>query len=157
MAHHWKNTVWVTLWIVFHFKSRCCCRPVRMKMNKDLIAWRDLAWRNWRTTILSHHGWCNWTTVINGQKIKPKEIGLFVVLIWQLQRIGTYPQLECASTSKDRKLISTVCPICAWISQFMSRFRSYPGNPGDVMTPLPRQLHSEQESVLTFTQQSLPS
>ena len=48
----------------------------------------------------------------------------FVVIIWQLQRIGTYPQLDWYSTSKDRKLISIVCPICTWISQVKSRLLS---------------------------------
>ena len=49
---------------------------------------------------------------------------VLVIHIWQLQRIGSYPQLDCASTSKDRKLISIVCPICTWISQVKSRLLS---------------------------------
>ena len=47
-----------TYWIVFHLESSFCVRPIRLKLNQDLIAWRDMAGRNWITTILSHHGWC---------------------------------------------------------------------------------------------------
>ena len=114
----------VTCWIVLHFKSSSYSIHIRMKLNQDLIAWRDMAWRNWITTILSHHGWCTWSTIINGQGIIAEKNRLFIFLIWQLQRIVTYPQLECASTSKDRKLISIVCPICTWITQLKSRLLS---------------------------------
>ena len=58
-----------TYWMVFHFESNFCCFSIRLKLNQDLIAWRDMAGRNWITTILSHHGWCTWSTVINGQGI----------------------------------------------------------------------------------------
>ena len=85
-------------------------------MNQDLIAWRDMAGRNWITTILSHYGWCTWTTIINGQGIIAEKKYLFVFLKWQLQRVGTYLQLNCDSRSKDRKLISIVCPICLKIT-----------------------------------------
>ena len=49
---------------------------------------------------------------------------LFVFLIWQLQRIGTYLQHQKYPTSKFRKLISIVCPNCTWISQVKSRLLS---------------------------------
>ena len=59
----------VTCWIVFHLESSFCYRPIRLKLNQDLIAWRDMAGRNWITTILSHHRWCTWIPIINGQGI----------------------------------------------------------------------------------------
>ena len=115
----------VTCLCIFHFETIIIAIViVSFKMNQDLIAWRDMAGRNWITTILSHHGWCTWITIINGQGIPAKKNRAFVFLIWQLQRIVTYPQVECASTSKDRKLISIVCPICTWISQLKSRLLS---------------------------------
>ena len=114
----------LTYWIVLHLESTISSTPIRLKFNQDLIAWRNMAGRNWITTILSHHGWCTWTTIINGQGIIAEKTSLFIFLIWQLQRIGTYLQLECASTSKDRKLISIACPICTWISQVKSRLLS---------------------------------
>ena len=111
-----------TCWIVFHFESSPCLTPIRFKLNQDLIAWWDMAGRNWIATILSNHGWCTWTTIINGHGIIAEKIGCFFPLIWQLQMIVTYLQLACDSTSKDRKLVSIVCPICTWISQVMSRW-----------------------------------
>ena len=116
----------VTCLFIFHFETIIIAiEIVSFKMNQDLIAWRDMAGRNWITTILSHHGWCTWITIINGQGIQAEKIGLFVFLIWQLQRISTYPQIvESYSTSKDRKFISIVCPICTWISQLKSRLLS---------------------------------
>ena len=92
-----------TYWIVLHFKSSSHSYLIRMKLNQDLIAWRDMAGRNWITTILSHHGWCTWTTVINGQGIIAEKTSLFIFLIWQFQRILTYPQLGWYSTSKVTK------------------------------------------------------
>ena len=49
---------------------------------------------------------------------------ILFLLIWQLQRIGAYQQVESYSTSKDRKLVSIDCPICPWISQVKSRLLS---------------------------------
>ena len=43
----------VTYWIVFHLESSFCYRPIRLKFNQDLIAWRDMAGRNW-IKIFSH-------------------------------------------------------------------------------------------------------
>ena len=63
-----------TYWIVFHFESSFCCTPIRMKMNEDLIAWWDMAGRNWVTAIHSHHGWCTWSSVINDQGIPAEKI-----------------------------------------------------------------------------------
>ena len=113
-----------TYWIVFHLESSSCHVIIRLKLNQDLIAWWHMAGRNWSITILSHHGWCTWTTIINGQGIKAERNILFVFLKWQLQRFGTYLQLEKYSTSKIRKLVSIVCPICTWISQVKSRLLS---------------------------------
>ena len=59
----------VTSRIVFHFESSYCISTIRLKMNQDLIAWRDMAGRNWITTILSHNGWCIRITIINSQWI----------------------------------------------------------------------------------------
>ena len=115
----------LTYWMVFHFESSSCQIPIRLKMKQDLNAWWDMAGRNWITTIFSHHEWCTWIPIINGQGIiAEKTYKLFVFLIWQLQRNGTYPQLNSGSTSNDRKLISIVCPICTWISQVKSRLLS---------------------------------
>ena len=78
--------VLLTCGIVFHLKSSSCYTPIRLKMNQDLIAWRDMAGRNWITTILSHQGWCTWSTIINGQEIIARKITLFIFLIWQLKQ-----------------------------------------------------------------------
>ena len=119
------SVVLLTYWIVFHLESTKIFNRIRLKMNQDLIAWRDMDGRNWITTIFSHHEWCTWIPIINGQGIIAEKIyRLFVFLIWQLQRIETYPQLNSGSTSKDRKLISIACPICTWISQVKSRLLS---------------------------------
>ena len=48
----------LTSWMVFHLEPTFCITIIRLKMNQDLIAWRDKVGRNWITTILSHHGWC---------------------------------------------------------------------------------------------------
>ena len=69
--------VLLTCWIVFHLESSISYTPIRLKMNQDLIAWRNMAGRNWITTILSHHEWCTWTTIINGQGIIAEKIGCF--------------------------------------------------------------------------------
>ena len=114
----------VTCWIVLHFKSSSYSIHIRMKLNQDLIAWRDMAWRNWITTIHSNDGWCSWSTVINDQRIPAKKLRWLFFSFDNNKIVSTYPQLECASTSKDRKLISIVCPICAWISQIKSRWLS---------------------------------
>ena len=115
----------VTCLCIFHFETIIIAIViVSFKMNQDLIAWRDMAGRNWITTIKAHHGWCTWSTIINGQGIIPEKKYMFVFLIWQFQRSRAYQQLESYSTSKDRKLISTVCPICTWISQLKSRLLS---------------------------------
>ena len=62
-----------TYWIVFHLESSSCHVIIRLKLNQDLIAWWHMAGRNWSITILSHHGWCTWTTIINGQGIPAKK------------------------------------------------------------------------------------
>ena len=118
------SVVLLTYWIVFHLESTKIFTRIRLKMNQDLIAWRDMAGRNWITTILSNHGWCTWTTIINGQRIPAEKNGYLFFLFDNYKTIPTYPQLECASKSKDRKLISIVCPICTWISQVKSSFLS---------------------------------
>ena len=112
-----------TCWNVFHLESTISSTPIRFKLNQDLTAWWDMTGRNWIATILSHHWWCTWTTIINGQRIIAENINMFIFLIWQLKDIGTHKQLY-ASTSKDRKLISIVCPICTWISHVKSRLLS---------------------------------
>ena len=110
---------------IFHFETIIIAIVmVSFKMNQDLIAWRDMAGRNWITTILSHHGWCTWITIINGQGIIAEKNRLFFLHIWQLKGIGTYMQLECEYKSKDRKFISIFCPICTWIIQVKSRLLS---------------------------------
>ena len=67
------TVVLLTYWIVFHFESSISFTIIRLKMNQDLIAWRDMAGRNWITTILSNHGWCTWSTIINCQGIIPEK------------------------------------------------------------------------------------
>ena len=64
----------VTWWIVFQFESSPSPDPIRMKINQNLIAWWDMAWRNWVTAILSHHGHPTWSSVINDQGIRAEKI-----------------------------------------------------------------------------------
>ena len=66
--------VLLTCWIVFHFESSFCHSPIRFKLNHDPIAWWYMVGSNWSTTILSHHGWCTWSTIINGQGIPAEKI-----------------------------------------------------------------------------------
>ena len=66
----------VTCLCIFHFETIIIAIViVSFKMNQDLIAWRDMAGRNWITTILSHHGWCTWTPIINGQGVIAEKNG----------------------------------------------------------------------------------
>ena len=81
--------------------------------------WEELNHHNtfpsWVMYLKHHHKWSRNPSWKNR---------VFVFLKWQLQRVGTYMQLECDSRLKDRKLISIVCPICTWISQVKSRLLS---------------------------------
>ena len=46
-----------------------------MKMQKDMVAWRDLAgWQGITTIWISMHGWCIWIPIINSQWIIYPEI-----------------------------------------------------------------------------------
>ena len=74
--------------LLLHFKSSSHSCLIRMKLNQDLIAWRDMAGRNWITTILSHHGWCTWSTIINDQGIPAEKIECL------LFSIDNYNELE---------------------------------------------------------------
>ena len=67
------SVVLLTYWIVFHLESTKIFNRIRLKMNQDLIAWRDMDGRNWITTIFSNHGWCTWSTIINCQGIIPEK------------------------------------------------------------------------------------
>ena len=68
-----------TYWIVFHFEPISIGERCWFKMNHYFVAWRYMAWWNWSTTILSHHGWCTWTTIINGQGIRAEKISYLFV------------------------------------------------------------------------------
>ena len=122
ISNHLK--IWTTISAIKiqHFESSSCHKIlVWMKMNEYLITWRDVAGRNWITTILSYQGWCTWTTVIDVQVIIAEKIGcLFLFFNSVCKGIGTYLQLECDSTLKYIKLISIDCPNWNWISQVKS-------------------------------------
>ena len=82
--------------------------------------WEELNHRNtfpsWVMYLKHHHKW--------SKNPSYQKISCCFFLIWQLQKFSTYPQLECASRLKDKKLISIFCPNCAWISQVKSRLLS---------------------------------
>ena len=108
----------IPLWIQILFQSSQNENESRPHCLKRL-GLEELKYHNtfpsWAMNLNHHHKWSrnhSWKNTYFG------------FLIWQLQRTVTYPQLECASTSKDRKLISIVCPNCTWISQVKSRLLS---------------------------------
>ena len=63
--------VWIlTFCIIFQFKSNASANFIRMKMNKEVVAWRGLVrWQGITTIWISKYGWCIWTTVIDSQII----------------------------------------------------------------------------------------
>ena len=80
----WLFPSWIaiTWYIIFQFESCSSVIVIRMKMNEELVAWRDLGRWQWITTIwISQYGWCIWTTIIDCQWIFPeKKINLVCVI-----------------------------------------------------------------------------
>ena len=63
--------VWIlTCCIIFQFEASASELKIRMKMNEEVVAWRDLArWQRITTIWICQHGWCIWTTIKNCQWI----------------------------------------------------------------------------------------